>query len=503
MICELTKEDELQLIGQQLLKRGFKTWFLFFFKAIENKPFDFELIHQDLFDVFEKIYNQETTRQIINISPRSAKTTIAIYFVAYCLAINPACQFIYTSYSQDLLSDNARRLASVLSSDIYKKMYLVNSIEEEQKLNVVDEFWLDLLKKDNEFKITSRKITTKAGGVVLFASVGSQITGFGFGDKNRKGFNGCLIVDDGDKPSTIRSKKVREKTHQYYAETLLTRANNSLAPIVNIQQRLHIDDLTAFLTKTYKFNILKKPLIENGVIQLAKQYTPERIEELKKNNYTWASQYMQDPVAEGGNIIKSEYFSRFNQEPDGFNYVYIVCDTAYSDKTTADNSVFSLWSLKGKDLYLLDLYKNKIDFPTLKRELKNFYAKCKSKFSILSTIYIEDKASGQSLLQELKDFGLPVRPIYPTITEKEKEVIKNKYWRCQEVLSDIMDGFVYIPEYSNWVLDFIEEVESFSGDDSTHDDQVDCLLYALKIRRNLITKRVDWSKASYEIQRYF
>ena len=501
---ELNDNDKIQLIGQILLKREFKDWFLFFFKLVEGKNFDIEPIHQDLFDIFSKIEKNEVSRQIINISPRSAKTTLAIYFIAYCFAKNPFCQFIYTSYSQDLLNDNSRRLANILTNELYIKMYLLNSIEEEQKLNIVDDFWSEYLKKDNEFKITSRKITTKAGGVVLFASIGSQITGFGFGDKNRKGFNGCLIIDDGDKPSTIRSIKIREKTHQYYTETLLTRANNSLAPILNIQQRLHVEDLSGFLIKQYNFNILKKPLIEsNGSINLPKQYTEERIEELKKDNYVWLCQYQQEPIKDGGNLIKSEWFKRYIQEPKTFNNVFITCDTAYSIKTTADNSVFSLWGILDNNLYLLDLYKNKMEFPTLRRELQNFYLKSKNKFSNLSTIYIEDKASGQSLLQELKDFGLPVRPIYPTITEKDKEVIKNKYWRCQEVLSDIIDGFVYIPENSSYILDFIQEVEAFSGDDSTHDDQVDCLLYALKIRRNLLTKQVDWSKSYNAFQKFF
>ena len=70
-------------------------------------------------------------------------------------------------------------------------------------------------------------------------------------------------------------------------------------------------------------------------------------------------------------------------------------------------------------------------------------------------------------------------------------------------MSDIIDGFVYIPENAPYILDFIQEVEAFNGDDSTHDDQVDCLLYALKIRRNLLTKQVDWSKCYNAFQKFF
>lgn len=495
---ELNDNDKIQLIGQILLKREFKDWFLFFFKLVEGKNFDIEPIHQDLFDIFSKIEKNEVSRQIINISPRSAKTTLSIYFIAYCFAKNPFCQFIYTSYSQDLLNDNSRRLANILTNELYIKMYLLNSIEEEQKLNIVDDFWSEYLKKDNEFKITSRKITTKAGGVVLFASIGSQITGFGFGDKNRKGFNGCLIIDDGDKPSTIRSIKIREKTHQYYTETLLTRANNSLAPIINIQQRLHVEDLSGFLIKQYNFNILKKPLMEsNGNINLPKQYTEERIEELKKDNYVWLCQYQQEPIKDGGNIIKSEWFIKNSTIPVSFDYVYITCDTAFSTKTSADNSVMLLCGIKENQLFLLDCQVGKFGMPELKRNLADFYYNAKSKYNNFSSIYIENKASGQSLIQEFQSVGLPVEGILPTIKGKvdTKDFIADKYTRLMEVITDISNGYVNIPIISNWQDEFLAECEAFTGNGDTRDDRVDTLIYALKVRRRLLFEnKVDWAK---------
>ncbi len=480
---ELNDNDKIQLIGQILLKREFKDWFLFFFKLVEGKNFDIEPIHQDLFDIFSKIEKNEVSRQIINISPRSAKTTLSIYFIAYCFAKNPFCQFIYTSYSQDLLNDNSRRLANILTNELYIKMYFLNSIEEEQKLNIVDDFWSEYLKKDNEFKITSRKITTKAGGVVLFASIGSQITGFGFGDKNRKGFNGCLIIDDGDKPSTIRSIKIREKTHQYYTETLLTRANNSLAPIINIQQRLHVEDLTGFLIKQYNFNVLKKPLIEsNGNINLPKQYTEERIEELKKDNYVWLCQYQQEPIKDGGNIIKTEWFRTYEILPK-FKQIYITADTAMKVKEANDYSVLQCWGrteLNGfTDYYLIDMIRDKWESPELLERTQLFYLKYKK--IGCSCLFIEDKASGTGLIQSLQRKRIPVQAITP---------LKDKYMRLSEVLPLIKSGYVYIPEKAEWKLDFLAECEGFSADMShTHDDMVDAMTMGLSDKTNFFTLR--------------
>lgn len=495
----MNEEDKIQFIGQRLLQRGFKDWFLFFFKTIEKNDFLLELIHDDLFKSFQEIYEYKTIRQIINLPPRSAKTTLCIYFLAYCLAHNPTCQFIYTSYSQDLLKDNSRRLASILTNNLYKDMYLSNVNIEEETTRPIDDFWTDYFKKENkEFKISSRKITTAQGGVVLFASMGSQITGFGAGNLVSSKFSGCLIIDDGNKPNDIKSKKIREKTNTYFTETLLTRLNNSNVPVLNIQQRLHQEDLSGYLLKEYNYNLLKKSLInQNSICELPKQYDIKRIEELKKNNYLWQAQYQQEPILQGGNIIKSEWFVKTSIIPNSFDFVYMTCDTAFSTKTSADNSVFLLNGIKDKELYLLDCKVGKWGMPDLKRNLLDFYNFAKNKYHNFSTIYIENKASGQSLIQELQDFGLPVDGILPTVKGKldTKEYTADKYTRLMEVISDLSNGYVKIPVASNWQNEFLEECETFTGLDDTHDDRVDSLIYALKIRRRLLFERpIDWNE---------
>lgn len=60
-------------------------------------------------------------------------------------------------------------------------------------------------------------------------------------------FSGALLVDDANKPADIHSQTMRERVIRYYEETLLSRLNGSDVPIVNIQQRLHIEDLSGIL----------------------------------------------------------------------------------------------------------------------------------------------------------------------------------------------------------------------------------------------------------------
>ena len=89
-----------------------------------------------------------------------------------------------------------------------------------------------------------------------------------------------LIMDDMNKPQDTFSEVMRNKVKDYYDFTLLSRLNNSEVPIINIQQRLHIDDISAYVQNTYNFNVLKTPLIKDGKCQFKSQYTDQRIKEL-------------------------------------------------------------------------------------------------------------------------------------------------------------------------------------------------------------------------------
>jgi len=89
----------------------------------------------------------------------------------------------------------------------------------------------------------------------------------------------------------------------------------------------------------------------------------------------------------------------------------------------------------------------------------------------------EDKASGTQLLQELVHEGVYAAKAYkPTM---------DKIMRMHSVSSIIENGFVHIPEKSEWLVNFLCEVTTFPK--GKHDDQADSVSQAL-----------DWLK-----QRYF
>lgn len=468
-----------EFLGQRLLKQGFETWMRYMFRVIEGRPFVVEPIHADLFQTMEKLYAGKELRQNINVPPRSAKTTLAKYFIAYCWTISPKMNFIYTSYSESLLANISKELMTILEHPAYKAMYPQSrAIEGEEDITPKDDFWYEYLKQFYTGKnvYSAKKITTYQGGICLFSPIGGQITGYGCGVRSAKKFSGVLIIDDGNKPADVRSQTMRDRVLRYYEETLLSRLNNPYVPIINIQQRLHVEDLSGTLEKKYRFNTLKKPLLdENGVCQIPSQYTPERIEELKKNNYMFLSQYQQEPIILGGQVIKRAYF-RYYPVAKEYQYkrILIAADTAMKTKEYNDYSVFMAGGVTTDNkLHVLDMLRGKWEAP----ELEKMAVAIWNQFKLYPVtgltcngFYIEDKASGIGLVQGLTaKYGIPVIGVLAST---------DKLTRAENVLPYIESGQVHLPENENYNfnVDILSECEAFSRDMShKHDDIVDTL----------------------------
>jgi predicted phage terminase large subunit-like protein len=465
--------DKPKYFGKLLLDKGFRVWFKYMFYTIEGNKFIEEPLHADLFGTFENIYAQIDTRVSLNSPPRSGKTTMATYFMAYCWAKNAKSNFIYTSFSQSLLSDIARAFANILEHPVYKAMYDLNVTHQIEEVSPIDEFWKSYLIENEGLKVakySSRKVVSPSGGIILFASIGSAITGFGAGLRNSHGFTGALIVDDGNKPADMHSEVMRNKVVTYFEETLLSRLNNPDVAIINIQQRLHLRDLTGMLNEKYKYKTLIKPLMIGDVCQLPSQYTPERIDEIKVNDYMFKAQYQQEPIQHGGTVFKLEWWQYYSILPK-LKYTKIYADTALKTKEHNDYSVFQLWGV-GYDgnMYLIDQLRGKWEAHDLERQAKSYWAKHKG-YSPRS-FAIEDKASGTGLIQNLRArHGIPV---------EARQVDKDKYTRAMDIQPHIQSGFVYIPENADFVSDFLNEFSSFSPlMTHAHDDQIDTAMHAI------------------------
>ncbi|MHB8853146.1 MAG: phage terminase large subunit [Ignavibacteriaceae bacterium] len=139
-------------------------------------------------------------------------------------------------------------------------------------------------------------------------------------------------------------------------------------------------------------------------------------------------------------------------------------DTAFKTNEENDFSVCTTWAMTKSHFFLLDVFRERLEFPELKRkvvELADIYE--------INEILIEDKASGQSLIQELeRETRLPIKKI---------KVDKDKFSRFIAITPMIESGRIYLPESAPWLETFLNEFEEFPNGE--FDDQVDSVTQAI------------------------
>lgn len=141
-----------------------------------------------------------------------------------------------------------------------------------------------------------------------------------------------------------------------------------------------------------------------------------------------------------------------------FSRIAISWDTAYKDKKNNDRSACTVWGATHDAIYLLDAWAGRVEFPDLKRKALEIYYKWNA-----HVVWVEAKASGVSLVQELRrETTMPVI---------ECNVDGNKLARAYAVTPLFDARKIFLPEFAPWLHDYIEELTSFPVRDE--DDYVD------------------------------
>ena len=78
--------------------------------------------------------------------------------------------------------------------------------------------------------------------------------------------------------------------------------------------------------------------------------------------YNLAGQYQQSPAPLGGGLVKAHWFKRHNEKnlPETFDRIVQSWDTANKATELSDFSVCTTWGIKGKDLFLIGLFRRRL-----------------------------------------------------------------------------------------------------------------------------------------------
>ncbi|MDG1287016.1 MAG: phage terminase large subunit [Rickettsiales bacterium] len=385
-------------------------------------------------------------RLIINMPPRYLKSlTVSVAWPAWLLGQDPARRVIVASYAERLSLKHSLDCRHLLGEAWFKRAYPQ----------------LEIFTGQNE----KHKFVTTHHGFRLAASVGGALTGEG---------GNILIIDDPINPLNAESKVARDKVNRWFEHTFSSRLNDKRhGAIVLVMQRVHEEDLTGYLRKKGGWEVLELPALapqtqfynhhlrrEGEVLHPAR----EDLMQLEKVKYemgsqSFSAQYQQRPRPRDGSMIRRSWLLYDDVPPTGGQIVQ-SWDTAIKAGQNNDPSVCITAQLVQGECHILEVLCERLEYHHLRAALLARAEKWQP-----DAILIEDKASGQSLLQDLRaDTNLPLVPIMPK---------QDKLTRFAAVTPMIESGRMILPTQALWLADFEHELLSFPA--SAHDDQVDAL----------------------------
>jgi predicted phage terminase large subunit-like protein len=393
-------------------------------------------------------------RLIMNVPPRHLKSLGASNALpAWYLGHNPAAQILCASYGMDLAEKLARDCRSIMLSSFYQRAFATRLSPQKQ---------------------SAHEFETTAAGFRFATSVGGPLTGRGAD---------MIILDDPLKADEAYSDAQRRSVNNWYDQALLSRLNNrETGCIIIVTQRLHEDDLVGHVLGRESWEVISLPAIaeqdETHIIgtpqgevrfhrKKGEAIHPAResrdvFDSTRKDvgESIFAAQWQQAPLALSQGFINEAWFKRFNknQTPTSFDAIVQSWDTGNKVGPDCSFSVCTTWGVLKEHYYLLDVWRQRVDFGGLKRAVRS-----QAQVFRATVILVEDKASGTQLIQELRAEG--VHGITPYLPQGDKQT------RMHAQAGVIGSGFVHVLVDAHWLPAYIKELCTYPA--TQFDDQVD------------------------------
>lgn len=420
----------------------------------------------------EQSYRGDTRRLVINVPPRYGKSvTASVAFTAWLLGQDPTLKILVGTYGEELSRQHDQQLRQVMNSPQYRAAFPATVIDRSRTRQ------LDL--------------HTTAGGFRKAVTTGGAATGFG-GD--------FILLDDCMKAQDATSEAERQRVKDWFCGTIGTRLNNKReGRIISIQQRLHEDDLTALILEGGAEH-LNLPAIAQIAERIpvgpdlfharaaGEVLDPSRedlatLERIRRElgPRVFGPQYLQDVASAEGNIVRAHWFPRYEGAPERevFRKVIQSWDTAMTAEPTSAFSVCTTWGHLDGCWYLLDVLRQRLEYPDLKRSVIQMWRRWRA-----DAVVIEDAASGIPLWAELRTEG-PFRPImWKPEGSKEDRLIGQT--------GQMEAGKILLPDEAPWLEAYLHELKT--APNCRYWDQVDSTTQFLEFA----LARQSWINTDYD-----
>ena len=407
--------------------------------------------HKIYAEKLQAVADGKIKRLIINMPPRHTKSEFASYlFPTWLMGRDPTKKIIQATHTAELAVGFGRKVKNLIENEDFRDIFPDVKLAVDAK--------------------ASGRWSTNAGGEYYAVGVGGALAGRGAD---------LAIIDDPVSEQDALSATALDSIYEWYTSGPRQRLQPG-GSIIIVMTRWSIRDLTAkVLAKQSEKGADKWDIVEfPAIMPSGKSLWPEywKLEELEGVKASipvgkWNAQYMQNPTAEEGAIIKREWWQKWEKEdPPECNYIIQSYDTAFSKSDRADYSAVTTWGIftesesNEEHIMLLDAVKGRWEFPQLKEEANELY-----KLYDPDMVLIEQKGSGMPLTQELRRMGIPVTPFTPSRGA-------DKFTRMHSCAPVFESGMVWCPE-TNFADEVMEECASFPNGE--HDDLADSMTQAI------------------------
>jgi predicted phage terminase large subunit-like protein len=395
----------------------------------------------------------EIQRLIINMPPRMLKSTlISVAWPAWLLGHEPSQRVMVASYAQSLGIKHSTDCRAVMQAPWYPRLFPCTTLARDQN------------EKD--------KFATMDRGYRRAVSVGGAAIGDG---------GNVLIIDDPINALQAGRRSQRDAVNRWFDHTWATRLDDKQRGVMLVvMQRLHAEDLSGYLLAKTGWEHLSLPAIAPTALRVGwgdRIYSREAgealhparepawvLDQLKRDLGTanFSAQYQQQPLREAEALVRPQWlvYQAPEQMPEDTARITQSWDTGIKAGSQHDASACATFCEHEGRHYLLDMLVVRQEYPDLKRSIL-----AQAERFTPHVILIEDKASGQSLLQDLKrETDLPCVAYRPDA---------DKVTRLLRITPLLEAGKLVLPTRAAWLKDFEAELLQFP--DNPHDDQVDAV----------------------------
>jgi predicted phage terminase large subunit-like protein len=421
----------------------------------------------------EAVSDGRIKRLLINVPPGMMKSLIvSVFWPAWEWGqLNrPHLRIIGTSYDADISGRDADRMRTLINSPLYQTLYPHVTLRKDKRSR-------------SNFENTAMGFRQAVGFTNMTGKRGNRV-----------------IIDDPHKVKDKKGETDNERKNKVatFNTAVPSRLNDPVTDaIVVIMQRVHAEDVAGEIIKRYPDYVrlilpmeyepkrhcrtsigFSDPRTKAGELLFPERFPLEVVIGYKTalGSNAYASQYQQSPYPAGGGLIKGKWFKPYDELPR-LRYRAIFADTAQKKEERHDYSVFAVWGMAydSNRMYLIEVLRGKWEAPQLKRIAIAYWRKHAAEnpsiYGPLRGMWVEDKASGTGLIQEIRQEGM-----FPIVGVQRN---RDKVSRVNDASPTIESGMCFIPISTEenpveWVDDFVAEHEAFTDDMThAHDDQVD------------------------------